>query len=50
MSKNKAYGELELVFPTEAYKVANDLIDKIKGKEKEVKEFTDKYLKEILKL
>ena len=31
----------------EAYKVANDLMDKIKGKEKEVKEFTDKYLKEM---
>ena len=31
----------------EAYKVANDLMDKIKGKEKDVKEFTDKYLKEM---
>ena len=31
-----------------AYEIANDLIKKIKGKEKEVKKFTDKYLKEML--
>ena len=32
----------------EAYEIANNLINKIKGKEKEIKEFTDKYLKEML--
>ena len=33
----------------EAYRIANDLIEKIKGKEENVKAFTDKYLKEMLK-
>ena len=29
----------------EAYKIASNLIDKLTGKHKELKEFTDKYLK-----
>lgn len=32
----------------EAYVITNDLMKKIKGKQKELKEFTDKYLKQIL--
>lgn len=32
----------------DAYKISNDLIKKIKGKEKELKEFTDMYLKIML--
>lgn len=34
----------------EAYKIANDLIAKINGKAKEMKDFTDKYLNIMLKL
>lgn len=31
----------------EAYRLANDLINKIKGRTMQVKQFTDKYLREI---
>ena len=32
----------------EAYKIAKELMQKIKGKQKEIKQFTDKYLEQIL--
>ena len=32
----------------ETYRIANELIQRINGKSKQLKEFTDKYLKEIL--
>lgn len=33
----------------EAYKIANDLIKKVKGKKEKLKKFTDKYLNDMLK-
>lgn len=33
----------------EAYKIANELMKKLEGKERKVKEFTDKYLREMIK-
>lgn len=45
----EAYERMEMTKDEydEAYKIANDLIKKIKGKQVKVKIFTDKYLKEI---
>ena len=32
----------------EAYKIANDLMEKLKNKKDKLQEFTDKYLREML--
>lgn len=46
----EAYERMEMTKEEydEAYKIAYDLISKIKGKTKEIKNFTDKYLNEIM--
>ncbi len=52
--------DLKLVFPSEeykgqmeeydkAYKIANDLINQLKGNEEKLKQFTDKYLNDMLR-
>lgn len=47
----EAYERLEITKEEydEAYKIANDLIKKVKGNEKKLKQFTDKYLNDMLK-
>ena len=46
----EAYQRMEITKEEydEAYKIANELINKVKKNEVKVKEFTDKYLKELL--
>lgn len=47
----EAYERLEITKEEydEAYKIANDLIDKLKGNEEKLKQFTDNYLNAMLK-
>ena len=47
----EAYERLEITKEEydEAYKTANDLINKVKGNKEKLRQFTDKYLNDMLK-